>query len=224
MFRLNILFLSAVFAAVLSAPAVATTPIPLNEYQDLDNKALTLEQLRNKVTVLIVANRATADAATAVGDQIRLDLSGEPRLLYVAVLNLRDIPSFARGLVTGLIRDQARTAEASLQARFTQTNKDPEKASPKPPLLVPDWNGSLALKLWQESPLAEFAVFKDDSRRAGRYEREKVQRVQQQLENRVHVFVLDAQGQVQAHYLDAGAASLTTAKVRALLKESRAQL
>lgn len=218
MFKFTAALPAAILASSLALPSVGAVPLPFDQYQDLDGKPIALEQFYNKVSVVVVSNRSTADAATRIGQDIRLNLSGEPRFLYAVVLNLQDIPGLAHSLVTGLIKDQAKTAEADLQARFVRMNRA-GVAEPKPPLFILDWKGELSNQLWQNSPLPEFAVFRLDANRPSRFEREKQQREQQKLKDRVHVFVLGPQGEIQAHYLDAAATGPTITKVRALLKD-----
>lgn len=188
---------------------------------DLDGRPFAPTQIQGRVTVVVVANRNNADAASALGDEVRFNLSAEPGFAYLVVLNLRDVPGLAHGLAAGIIKDRAKTAEANLKGRFLQANRSYE---PLKPVFLPDWDGKIALGLWQKSPLPEFAVFKEDPARASRYVREKLERQQQALKDRVHVFVLGPDGAVRAHLLDAGAAQPTIQTVRALLKDTAKNL
>ncbi|AGY58421.1 hypothetical protein [Gloeobacter kilaueensis] len=201
---------------LLARPAAAASPFEGVAAQDLDGKPVTAEQFQKKITVAVVADRTTADAATQAGADLQFNLRGEPGFFYVVVLNLRDIPGIAHGLVLGLIKDKAKSAEQDLQKRFALAGKD-LTARQQRPLFIPDWDGELALRLWQNSPLPEFAIFRKEKLQS-RFERERTQREEQPLREHVHFFILGPDGEVKAHYLDAGAVGTVIDKVRALLK------
>ncbi|AGY56417.1 hypothetical protein [Gloeobacter kilaueensis] len=210
------LMLATLSLIALAAPAGANVLQSLVQYLDLDGKPISIERFRNKVSVLVVTDKANVETATATGRQVRAKLGGDPRYLYVVVFDLKDAPAIAHGMIAGKIKEIMREDEEIALKEFQKENRSSETAAPQSPLLIPDWDEGLSFKIWRSSPLAEFSAFQEDEGHKSRFDRERLQRQQQRLKSNVHIFVIDAKGEVQAHYLGAGRAEEVVSKVRSL--------
>ncbi|WP_218082299.1 hypothetical protein [Anthocerotibacter panamensis] len=216
-------FLSVLLTVLLGKLALsvaAQSPLVSTPAVDLAGKPVTLGQLEGRWTALIVANRDNADNARVMGQDLAFTLSEDRNVAVISVMDLKGIPNFARGLATHIILDKVAAADVLMKERFQKAGRP---YRPGLTLYIPDWEGKLILTLFKDSPRPEFAVFAQNPAQLTRFNQNRVEREQQSLRNHIHVFILDRQGEVVAHYLDQGATPLVLNTLRELLRQDTAK-
>lgn len=201
-------------SAPLRAEYNVFLPTPL---KDMDSKSIPIERFKGKVAVLVVSDRATSEDAYRLGRELRLTF--DRGVVFVPVISLQAVPSFVRDSVISDIKDRVRLEETVVKERLAKAGKT-LSADSLAPVILPDWDGRLALALFQHSPLPEFASFKQDTAALSKFDRARIEREQQQLRNHLHIFVVDRNGQIKAHYLDASSTTLAISAIRKTLEET----
>jgi len=204
-----------------AGPVSANAPLFISPISDLEGKPVVPERLTGRITCLIIANRANADGAAALGQDVVFNFSSNRNFAFVTVADLRGVPDFARGLATGMIQDQLTKARGELKNRFLQAGRTYE---PGVWVYIPDWEGSTTLNLLKASPNADYAIFDRDPAQLSRFERTTVEREQQRLRNLVHIFILDQRGEVKYHFQDVGSRGAVLNTLRTLLGANQVSL
>ena len=201
--------------ALLQSPLYAQSPLVETPSTDLEGKPVTLDRLKDRVTVLIASANSTKDVGLAVDSELIYQFGGDPRFQLIRLVDLVNVPSFAEGIVIDTIKRRDADELAAVRARYEREGR-PYPGLNAGTIFVLDWEGKVRQSLLAASPLPEFAVFREPPKREGRYKSQQ-SRERERLADRLHVFVLDQRGNIVAHYLDAGAAPLATTNVRTLL-------
>jgi len=207
-------FWGLVLCAGLLQPVWAESPLTTTSFVDLEGKALTLDRLEGRVTVVVMANQENADAAKDIGQDIVFVYGPNKNFAFISVVDLRSVPSFAHGIATNIISDKVKTARQELRDRVQKAGRT---YVPADSFYVPDWDGQDSLALLRNSPRPEYASFRKDLTRLARFDQERLTREQQKLRNHVHVFILDGKGEVKAHFVDQGSGALALNTLRTLL-------
>jgi len=197
-------------------PVGAAPPLFLTPVTDLEGKPVPPERLTGRITCLIIANRANADRAAALGQDLVFKFSTNRSFAFVTVADLRGVPDFARTMATGMIQDQLTKARVELKNRFIQAGRTYE---PGLWIYIPDWEGNTTLNLLKASPEPEYAIFDRNPAQLPRFERTTVEREQQKLRSLVHIFILDRSGEVKYHFQEVGSAAAITNALRTLLTD-----
>ena len=207
-------FLSFLIALSLAHPAYALGPLSQVSALDIEGKPVTPERIQGKITVMVMANRDSAEDGYKLGRELRVNFDKYRNFACIPVLNLKAVPTF--------IHDQVLTdTKIRIQLEESSLKKKLGKAASTLTIVIPDWEGKLSLALLQDSPLPAYAVFKQDPAQASRFDRARLERQQQQLGNHLHIFILDKAGEIQAHYLDSGSTASVLSTTRKLLEEIR---
>lgn len=201
-------------AVLLSGAAQAEYPFSQVTLIDLEGKAFTSDRLKGKVTVVVIANRDTAEEGYKVGRELRINFDKSRNFLCIPLLNLKAAPSFVHDQILKDTRLRIQKEELALKGQLG-------KAASAPIIVLPDWDGSLVLSLWQASPLPEFAVFRQDPAQASRFDRSRLIREQQRLANPLQIFILNKAGEIKAHFLGAESLGSVLSTTRKLLEETR---
>ncbi len=210
-------FTSALLVSLcLALPLAADAPLFRVPVTDLQGKVILPAQLNGRVTAVIIANRDNADQAAVIGQEIVFKYGANKDFAFVTLADLRGVPSFARNYVTGLIEDKIKVYHAQLVARVTKAGRTYVQEYW---FYIPDWDSRVTLEMLKASPLNEYAIFDQQLSRLNRYDREKAERQVLALRNHIHVFILDQQGHIKAHYLDQGATGQAMTLLGSLLEK-----
>lgn len=187
-------------------------PVPC---EDWEGKPVTLERLKEKVTVVISSSRETMDVGAEVDRDLLYHFGTNQNFTLIRVADLRNVPYLARDIVISTIKARDGAELLELKERFAADGQTASLQSTA--FYILDWQGKFGLTMLQASPLTEYSLFKRDLSRLTRFEKDRVERERQKLANHLHVFVLDQEGDVRAHYLDRGAARQAIPTIRGLL-------
>ncbi|MBC8123402.1 MAG: hypothetical protein H7Y22_16380 [Gemmatimonadaceae bacterium] len=202
----------------LVGPAAAESPLG-QSVQDFEGKPVDAARLGRRVTALVVTTPKDADVASEVGQELVFQFGSNKNFAFISVTDLKAVPAADRAKVSQIIQQRVELADQQIQARFKQAGRP---YTPGLTSYVPDYGGKLVTALLQASPQPEFALFDKDPARLSRFEREKFERDQIRLRNRVHIFLLDSAGEVSAHYLDKATTPVAVTRLSALLAQARA--
>ncbi|AGY60072.1 hypothetical protein [Gloeobacter kilaueensis] len=214
--KIAIVALTLALGMAWASPLLAASPLTQGPGVDWQGKPISLDRLKDRVTVVIASSNDTKDVG-AVVDQALLSAFGDnPRFQLIRVVNLVGVPSFAEDIVIDTIKERDAAEMDRIKAEYTAAGR-----TYQPPVadtfFVLDWEGRLRQALLAASPRPEYALFKEPPRRTTSRYKSPEQKERESLDNHLHVFLLDTNGEVKAHYLDAVAVEQALNDVRSQL-------
>jgi hypothetical protein len=201
-------------AACLAAPAPlwAVSPFAAVPSVDWNGTPVTPERLASKVTVVLAVDNGAKDLGAQANKELLYQFGANPNFRLLRVVDLVNVPTFASGIVVGTIKKREAAEAEEVQTRFASKGQQARPLVAETAFIL-DWEGKLRRALLQASPRPEFAIFKLPEERARRFKTQQT-RERERLDHHLHIFVLDADGEVKAHYLDPAELPLAVAEVR----------
>lgn len=196
------------------AGRLAAESFPLLPSADIHGRTTTVEQLRGRVTAVVVCGQASERESIVVSRELVAAMNQDrDRYAFVLVIDLATVPEMARGITTGIVRDRLAAAERDIDRHLQQRG---QKMLPGVNLSLPDWTGQAVHGWLGRVNEPEYAVFQEATVRTGRFERDRTQREQQRLKSQVQVFVLDRSMAIRAHFAGVGAGGRAVEAMRSL--------
>jgi len=111
-----------------------------------------------RATLLTIATKETEPKAHVVGHNVPDEYVGHPHYRCVTLINFQDrIPSFLRGILAAVVRNQFRAEADSVQPRYSAKQIE---HSPRLDLFaIADFDGATIRQLGMDPASTDFAVF-----------------------------------------------------------------
>lgn len=200
-----------------SGPLLAVSPFNPPPSVDWEGQAITPERLAGGVTVVLAVDNQVKDIAALATEELLYQFGADPHFQLLRVTDLVNVPGFAGEIVVSTIKKRDGAELAAVRARFQSEGKEVPALVAQTSYIL-DWEGKLRQALLQASPRPEFAIFKQPPGRQTRF-KTREQQAREQLDHHLHLFVLDAEGEVISHYLDAAELPRAVVDVRERLTE-----